>query len=134
MFQSHIFEWTMTTMMINDDEDDNHSARFQYCFQTHSLHDNRPYTSLSQWTLKKKSLNFIFPTKYVIPKNLKFSHWPSKTQFQPFLLVGRFLIADAPGHWQRFLAEQRPLNAIAGSHLPQFHRNLIAVEVVELEI
>ena len=34
--------------------------------------------SLSQWTLKKKSLNFIFPTKYVIPKSLKFSHWPSK--------------------------------------------------------
>ena len=26
----------------------------------------------------KKSLNFIFPTKYVIPKSLKFSHWPSK--------------------------------------------------------
>ena len=28
---------------------------------------------------EKKSLNFIFPTKYVIPKSLKFSHWPSKT-------------------------------------------------------
>ncbi len=27
---------------------------------------------------RKKSLNFIFPTKYVIPKSLKFSHWPSK--------------------------------------------------------
>ncbi len=26
----------------------------------------------------KNSLNFIFPTKYVIPKSLKFSHWPSK--------------------------------------------------------
>ena len=24
---------------------------------------------------EKKSLNFIFPTKYVIPKSLKFSHW-----------------------------------------------------------
>ena len=34
--------------------------------------------SLSQWTLKKKSLNFIFSTKYVIPKSLKFSHWPSQ--------------------------------------------------------
>ena len=34
--------------------------------------------SLSQWTLKKKSLNFIFPIKYVIPKSLKFSHWLSK--------------------------------------------------------
>ena len=27
---------------------------------------------------EKKSLNFFFPTKYVIPKSLKFSHWPSK--------------------------------------------------------
>ncbi len=27
---------------------------------------------------EKKSLNFIFPTKYAIPKSLKFSHWPSK--------------------------------------------------------
>ena len=25
-----------------------------------------------------ESLNFIFPTTYVIPKSLKFSHWPSK--------------------------------------------------------
>ena len=33
--------------------------------------------SLSQWALKK-SLNFIFPIKYEIPKSLKFSHWPSK--------------------------------------------------------
>ena len=27
---------------------------------------------------EKKSLNFIFPTKHVIPKSLKFSHWLSK--------------------------------------------------------
>ncbi len=27
---------------------------------------------------EKKSLNFIFPTKHVIPESLKFSHWPSK--------------------------------------------------------
>ena len=39
--------------------------------------------SLSQWTLKK-SLNFVFPTKYVIPKSLKFSHWPSKFICSPF--------------------------------------------------
>ena len=38
------------------------------------------WSSLSQWTLKKKSLNFIFPTKYVIAKSLKFSHWPSKAE------------------------------------------------------
>ena len=27
---------------------------------------------------EKKSLNSIFPTKYVIPKSLKFSHWLSE--------------------------------------------------------
>ena len=27
---------------------------------------------------EEKSLNFIFPTKYVIPKSLKFSHWLSE--------------------------------------------------------
>ena len=31
---------------------------------------------------EKKSWNFIFPTKYVIPKSLKFSHWPSKKKAQ----------------------------------------------------
>ena len=29
---------------------------------------------------EKKSLNFIFPTKYVIPKSLKFSHWLSEVK------------------------------------------------------
>ena len=38
---------------------------------------------------EKKSLNFIFPTKYVIPKSLKFSHWPSKYKKGPITpLVG----------------------------------------------
>ena len=31
---------------------------------------------------EKKSLNFIFPTKYVIPKSLKFSHWLSEITYQ----------------------------------------------------
>ena len=30
-----------------------------------------------------KGLNFTFPTKYVIPKSLKFSHWPSKFNIIP---------------------------------------------------
>ncbi len=34
---------------------------------------------------EKKSLNFLFPTKYVIPKSLKFSHWPSK--IQPLFII-----------------------------------------------
>ena len=33
---------------------------------------------------EKKSLNFIFPTKYAIPKSLKFSHWPSKYWIELF--------------------------------------------------
>ena len=36
-----------------------------------------PHLASGPW---KKCLNFIFPTKYVIPKSLKFSHWPSKHQ------------------------------------------------------
>ncbi len=43
---------------------------------------------------EKKSVNFIFPIKYGIPKSLKFSHWPSKelfaasvTGFRPKLLL-----------------------------------------------
>ena len=42
---------------------------------------------------EKKSLNFIFPTKYVIPKSLKFSHWLSG------LIGSAFLGAtiEAPG-------------------------------------
>ncbi len=33
---------------------------------------------------RKKSLNFIFPTKYVIPKSLKFSHWLSEYKYAAF--------------------------------------------------
>ncbi len=41
---------------------------------------------------EKKSLNFIFPTKYVIPKSLKFSHWPSKFQTTTqFLKMGNLI-------------------------------------------
>ena len=43
---------------------------------------------------KKKFERLIFPTKYVIPKSLKFSHWPSKSNrsivtgvFQPYFGV-----------------------------------------------
>ena len=39
---------------------------------------------------EKKSLNFIFPTKYVIPKSLKFCHWPRKNP-PSFLNSGEFL-------------------------------------------
>ena len=34
-----------------------------------------PHLANGPWT---KILNLIFPTKYVTPKSLKFSHWPSK--------------------------------------------------------
>ena len=34
-----------------------------------------------------KNLNLIFPTKYVIPKSLKVSHWLSEFQLEPFFRV-----------------------------------------------
>ena len=37
------------------------------------------------------SLNFIFPTKYIIQKSLKFSHWPSKIQIERSVLHQRGL-------------------------------------------
>ena len=37
-----------------------------------------PYILTQPMDPEKKSLNFIFPTKYITPKSLKFSHWPSK--------------------------------------------------------
>ena len=48
---------------------------------------------------EKKSLNFIFPTKYVIPKSLKFSHWPSKMEswmFNPASIQPRQIHPTAP--------------------------------------
>ena len=42
---------------------------------------------------EKKSLNFIFPTKYVIPKSLKFSHWPSKLKLGSPIFTKQFFMA-----------------------------------------
>ena len=44
----------------------------------HILVDNSWNLLTQPMDPEKKSLNFIFPSKYVIPKSLKFSHWPSK--------------------------------------------------------
>ena len=42
----------------------------------------KPYNaSLSQWTLKQK-FELYSPAKYVIPKSLNFSHWPSKMLYR----------------------------------------------------
>ena len=46
---------------------------------------------------EKKSVNFIFPTKYVIPKSLKFSHWPSKAISGKFLLKKNRCQIQLPG-------------------------------------
>ena len=48
--------------------------------------------NLSPWTHLangpwNRSLNVIFPTKNVIPKSLKFSHWPSKLNIQMWVPV-----------------------------------------------
>ena len=42
----------------------------------------------------KKSLNFIFPTKYVIPESLKFSHWPSKYIVYSTGKLNKFVVKD----------------------------------------
>ena len=53
-----------------------------------------PYLANGPW---HKSLNFIFPTKYVIPKSLKFSHWPSNLLFRTQIPAEyRF----KPFHWR----------------------------------
>ena len=40
---------------------------------------------------EKKSLNFIFPTKYVIPKSLKLGHWLSEITWNGLdFLLGQF--------------------------------------------
>ena len=52
--------------------------------------EDPPFVGLTQpMDPEKKSLNFIFPTKYVIPKSLKFSHWPSERTH--FVFDGQFL-------------------------------------------
>ncbi len=56
---------------------------FWGCIWKQKKNDPKDLISLCQWTLKKKGLNFIFSTKYVIPKSLKFSHWPSKLPWTP---------------------------------------------------
>ena len=48
---------------------------------------------------QKKSLNFIFPTKYVIPKSLKFSHWPSK-YINPYYWVDAFIPYKDGNSWE----------------------------------
>ena len=45
---------------------------------------------------EKKSLNFIFPTKYIIPKSLKFSHWPSKLMVFDFQGINHVSWDDDP--------------------------------------
>ena len=50
---------------------------------------------------QKKSLNFIFPTKYVIPKSLKFSHWPSKIGQMWAKYLKDFLDVRLFGGWKK---------------------------------
>ena len=55
---------------------------------------------------EKKSLNFIFPTKYVIPKSLKFSHWLSKFREGDITLPAQRLTTS----WRWTLQPRRPWN------------------------
>ena len=44
---------------------------------------------------QNKSLNFIFPTKHVIPESLKFSHWLSEFKRAMFFLLPNFQGEDS---------------------------------------
>ena len=49
------------------------------CFlAVYTASDIVPLTLTQPMDPEKKSLNFIFPTQYVIPKSLKFGHWLSE--------------------------------------------------------
>ncbi len=57
-------------------------TRWWWCFQPiwkirRKIENTIPYSAKGPWN---KSLNFIFPTKYVIPKSLKVGHWLSHSQ------------------------------------------------------
>ena len=43
------------------------------------------YVHLAVLDPEKKSLNIIFPIKYVIPKSSKFSHWPSNVGYVGYI-------------------------------------------------
>ena len=58
-----------------------HAGRFFVRQKNHGKLSAKIYILTQPMDPEKKSLNFIFPTKYVIPKSLKFSHWPSKYMF-----------------------------------------------------
>ena len=67
-----------------------------------SHHDQRhppPPLILTQPMDPEKKLNFIFPTKYVIPKSLKFSHWPSKNHLNNTISF-RIVTFDGWSQWQ----------------------------------
>ena len=51
---------------------------------------------------EKKSLNFIFPTKYVIPKSLKFSHWLS--EFKVPFFIAHLISSPTPSSLAIFIA------------------------------
>ncbi len=50
------------------------------------------YSAKGSWN---KSLNFIFPTKYVIPKSLKVSHWLSQGRAEPLAMLFRLRVKTA---------------------------------------
>ena len=62
---------------------------------------------------EKNSLNFIFPTKNVIPKSLKFSHWLSKLCVcfdRPNLHLILWLSSFHPGRGQEYPIQAYPVN------------------------
>ncbi len=90
--------WVRLQVENGEAELDDHFLRIKTCSQSvifpqHSLIQNlgpgiletplhsATYSAKAPWN---KSLNFIFPIKYVIPKSLKVGHWLSQAILQPY--------------------------------------------------
>ena len=67
---------------------------------------------------EKKSLNFIFPTKYVIPKSLKFSHWPSKMGSPRFWIGLSFTIQAVENNVIQRVVLKNPKGSLNGTPTP----------------
>ena len=78
---------------------------------------------------EKKSLNFIFPTKYVIPKSLKFSHWLSEIHNQRVFEKTTTPRLRSKELFSKILPCQLP--DASGERLKDFRKNIENMENVE---
>ena len=73
---------------------------------------------------EKKSLNSIFPTKYVIPKSLKFSHWPSKMDLEKITVTSPSIQKTLVEPRSHFRKEIRGVILVSCGAINEFLRGL----------